>query len=171
MFIQELTQAECLAMLAGVRLVRLGCARDNQPYVIPIYLVYGDPHLYGFATPGRKVEWMRANPLVCVELDEVDQRAEWTSILLFGRYEELPDTPEWQAERSRAYRLLQSQERWWEPAAAYGRSGRPMMPVYFRIRIDEATGRRARPNPEDLGSLRPSHAGSGPAWWRRLFRV
>ena len=26
--------------------------------------------LYGFTTPGQKVEWMRANPLVCVEVKQ-----------------------------------------------------------------------------------------------------
>jgi nitroimidazol reductase NimA-like FMN-containing flavoprotein (pyridoxamine 5'-phosphate oxidase superfamily) len=88
--IQELTKRECLSALAGARLGRLACTHENQPYVVPIYFVYEEPYLYGFTTMGQKVEWMRSNPLVCVELDEVENSEQWISILVFGRYEELP---------------------------------------------------------------------------------
>ena len=50
---------------------------------------------------------MRANPLVCVEVDEVVSPQEWVSVIVFGRYEELPDTPEWQSARAFAYKRLQ----------------------------------------------------------------
>jgi nitroimidazol reductase NimA-like FMN-containing flavoprotein (pyridoxamine 5'-phosphate oxidase superfamily) len=36
---------------------------------------------------------MRANPLVCVEVDEVAANDQWVSVIAFGRYEELPGTP------------------------------------------------------------------------------
>ena len=62
MVIQEMTNSECLSALAGARLGRLACTHENQPYVVPIYFVYEDPYLYGFTTPGLKVEWMRAIP-------------------------------------------------------------------------------------------------------------
>src|ERR1022692_3975080 len=71
MFIEEMTEAECLTTLARTRLGRLACAHKNKPYVVPIYFVYEKFYLYGFTTPGQKVEWMRSNPLVCVELDEI----------------------------------------------------------------------------------------------------
>jgi len=97
MVIREMSREECLRGLAGARLVRLACAHENQPYVVPVYLVYHEPFdgeacLYGVATPGQKVEWMRANPLVCVEVDEVAAYDQWVSIIAFGRYEELPET-------------------------------------------------------------------------------
>jgi len=38
MFIQEMTEAECLNTLTRTRMGRLGCARENQSYVVPIYL-------------------------------------------------------------------------------------------------------------------------------------
>ena len=85
---------------------RLGCARDNQPYVVPIYFAYEPDHLYGFSTFGRKIEWMRANPRVCVEVEEVASHFSWVSVILNGRYQELPDTPECSSERQHAYPLL-----------------------------------------------------------------
>ena len=85
-------------MLATAKLVRLACARDDQPYVVPVYVAYQEsaevePCLYGFTTVGQKVEWMRTNPRVCVEVDEVEAGDRWRSVILTGRYEELPEIP------------------------------------------------------------------------------
>ena len=94
MVIREMSRQECLRVLAGGRLARLGCAHENQPYVVPVYLAYDDASgcLFGFTTPGQKIEWMRANPLVCVEVDEIAGHDQWVSVIAFGRYEELPET-------------------------------------------------------------------------------
>src|SRR5450755_1186554 len=95
MVIREMSREECLRVLAGARLARLACARENQPYIVPVYLAYQEASgcLYGFTTPGQKVEWMRANPLVCVEVDEVAANDQWVSVIAMGRYEEIPETP------------------------------------------------------------------------------
>ena len=98
MVIREMSREECLRTLAGTRGARLGCALGNQPYVVPVSLVYhkpesGEPCFYGVTTPGQKIEWMRANPRVCVEVDDVAAHDRWVSAIVFGRYEELPDTP------------------------------------------------------------------------------
>ena len=73
MVIREMSKKECLRKLTGARLARLACSRENQPYVVPVYLACDEASgcLYGFTTPGQKIEWMRANPRVCVEVDEV----------------------------------------------------------------------------------------------------
>jgi uncharacterized protein len=108
MVIRELSREECLRVLARARLARLACTHENQPYVIPVYLAYDEAFecLYGFTTPGQKVEWMRANPLVCVEVDEIGDFDQWVSVIVIGRYEELPATA-----GSDAARLLRSSER------------------------------------------------------------
>ena len=104
MVIREMSREECLRVLAGARLARLACAHENQPYVVPVYLAYHEASgcLYGFTTPGQKVEWMRANPLVCVEVDEIAAYDQWVSVIAIGRYEELPETPESDDARLRA---------------------------------------------------------------------
>jgi nitroimidazol reductase NimA-like FMN-containing flavoprotein (pyridoxamine 5'-phosphate oxidase superfamily) len=97
MVIREMSREECELVLARTRLARLGCAQGNQPYVVPVSLVYHQPEnggacFYGVTIPGQKVEWMRTNPLVCVEVDEVAADDRWLSVIVFGRYEELPET-------------------------------------------------------------------------------
>src|SRR4030095_7348470 len=64
--IQDLTSPASLELLASTRLGRLACTQGAQPYVVPVHFAYHDRALYGFATVGQKIEWMRANPLVCV---------------------------------------------------------------------------------------------------------
>jgi hypothetical protein len=67
MQIEELTEEECFSALLRCRTARLACARENQPYIVPVYIVYdrsnpGNHVVYGWTTLGQKVEWLRANP-------------------------------------------------------------------------------------------------------------
>jgi nitroimidazol reductase NimA-like FMN-containing flavoprotein (pyridoxamine 5'-phosphate oxidase superfamily) len=149
MIIREMNREECLRVLARGRLARLACARENQPYVVPVYLAYHEASgcLYGFTTPGQEVEWMRANPLVCVEVDEIAAHDQWVSVIANGRYEELTETPgsdglrlraperprqvgealpPWSAdsgpcqgddERERAWQVLKALPEWWQPGS------------------------------------------------------
>jgi hypothetical protein len=73
MRIMEMSGTECRELLARQGGGRLGCARDNQPYVVPIYFVAEGDNLYCFATLGQKIEWMRLNPLVCLKAVEADR--------------------------------------------------------------------------------------------------
>ena len=156
MFIKELTTEECSAVLTEKRVGRLACARENQPYIVPFHFAFdGSEYIYAFSTLGQKIEWMRANPLVCVEMDDIKNQFEWTSLVVFGRYQELPDTPEFEAERTRAYELLSRHAMWWQPAYVAGshRAGADDKPIYFRIFINTITGHRAV---SDEPSLKPN---------------
>ena len=148
MLIQELTRQACLELLARARLGRLACAQGAQPYVVPFSFVYHHDCLYSFCTIGQKIEWMRANPLVSVEIDEIVNTRQWVSVVVFGRYEELPDTPEWSVEREVASKLLQENAMWWEPGYAktilQGRE-RSLVPLFYRIHVSQITGRSAAP--------------------------
>jgi uncharacterized protein len=144
--IQELTRQSSLDLLARTRLGRLACAQGAQPYVVPFYFAYNNNYLYSFSTVGQKIEWMRANPLVCVEADEVVSPLNWLSVVVFGRYEELPDTLEWQDSRAFAYNLLQEHTMWWEPAydkTIYHGTQRPLVPIFYRIHVARITGHGA----------------------------
>ena len=143
MVIQEMTARECRAMLAGTNVARLACARNNQPYIVPIHVDLDGECLYGFATLGQKIEWMRQNPLVCLEVDELTTHGQWASVVVFGHYEELPHTPEYEGSRRVAERLFQKHPVWWEPASVPLAGREQRMPIVFRIRIGRVTGRRA----------------------------
>lgn len=148
MLIHELTDEECRTILGRSRLARLACSRYDQAYIVPIFIQFDDDHLYSFATVGQKIDWMRSNPKVCIEVDDIQDVRHWTSVVAFGLYEELTDAPEHRAGRERARELLESRGEFWFPAAAKLTSGEHAVPVVFRIKIDRISGRRAeRPLP------------------------
>jgi nitroimidazol reductase NimA-like FMN-containing flavoprotein (pyridoxamine 5'-phosphate oxidase superfamily) len=73
---------------------------------------------------------------------------QWVSVIVFGRYEELPDTPEYQGARAVAHKLLQKTAMWWEPAyveSIHDGTPRALVPVFYRIHIVRITGHRATP--------------------------
>jgi nitroimidazol reductase NimA-like FMN-containing flavoprotein (pyridoxamine 5'-phosphate oxidase superfamily) len=145
MLIHELDTAECAELLQRTTLGRLGCSRDDQPYVVPIYFSYDtDLHcLYGFSAIGQKVNWMRQNPKVCVEVDEIEDKNHWKSVVVIGRYEEIHQDVQETEARRRAERLFQERNKWWLPGAAAVSSKPREHAVMFRITIDRVTGRHA----------------------------
>jgi|HubBroStandDraft_6_1064221.scaffolds.fasta_scaffold160017_2 nitroimidazol reductase NimA-like FMN-containing flavoprotein (pyridoxamine 5'-phosphate oxidase superfamily) len=166
MLIQELSIQASLDLLARTRLGRLACAQGPQPYVVPCYFVYDANYLYSFSTVGQKIEWMRANPLVCVEVDDVVSPEQWMSVIVLGRYEELPDTPECQGARAFAHALLKRNAVWWEPAyvkTTLRGAPRPMVPVFYRIEGLQITGHRATLDPVTTPTTGPAMSDSGKA--------
>jgi len=172
MLIQAMTEPECWAMLGRNRIARLACALDNQPYIVPLRLDLNGDSLYGYATLGQKIEWMRTNPLVCVECEESVSDRQWSSVIVRGRYEELPNTPEYAIARGVAERLFHKHPMWWEPATVpLGNSAR-RAPIAFRIHVDGLTGRRTVQEDSRHDRQESARRDSQPVWlirmWHRL---
>lgn len=142
MQIEEMTLAECRAMLARTHVARLACALHDQPYIVPIDIAFDGVSLYGYSMLGQKIEWMRQKPLVCLEMDEIVAHTQWESVVVFGNYEELTPTPDYENSRLEAERLFQKRPMWWEPASVplSGREQRPR--ILFRVQLHGLTGRR-----------------------------
>jgi nitroimidazol reductase NimA-like FMN-containing flavoprotein (pyridoxamine 5'-phosphate oxidase superfamily) len=147
MLIREMTEDECGAALGQVSFGRLACARGDQPYIVPIYFSYDGKDLYGVTTLGQKVEWMRSNPLVCLEIDQQANHYLWMSVVVFGRYEEILDTQKYEHARAHALEVLQKRTMWWEPACVPIEKREQRSPIFYRIHIERMTGRRATPDP------------------------
>jgi nitroimidazol reductase NimA-like FMN-containing flavoprotein (pyridoxamine 5'-phosphate oxidase superfamily) len=150
MLVREMSKQECYEFLKRQGFGRLACARDNQPYIVPIYFAYEPGRLYCFSTMGQKIEWMRSNPLVCVEIDEIQSRIEWSSLVLRGRYEEFPDLPEYATRREEAQTLLEKRSLWWQAGFAAAQTRRRFerdIPVFYCVRIEEISGRLVSADP------------------------
>jgi nitroimidazol reductase NimA-like FMN-containing flavoprotein (pyridoxamine 5'-phosphate oxidase superfamily) len=148
MLIQDMTREMSIDLLKRTHIGRLGCTQGSQPYVVPLSFTYHREFIYSFATIGKKIEWMRANPLVCVEVDEIVSRQKWQTVVIFGRYQELPDTPECCGIRMVAHDLLAKTAMWWEPGYAmtlHRGEERPLQPIYFRISISKISGHQGVP--------------------------
>ena len=153
MLIDEMKVKQCHEFLVRMDFGRLGCVHDNHPYVVPIYFAYEPDRLYGFSTLGRKIEWMRSNPRVCVEVDEVTGTT-WNCVIASGRYEELPNTSQYVSERQRAYKLLERRFLWWQAAYAAEQvrhEKQPSPTILYCIHVADMSGRRAEPDQFDAG--------------------
>jgi nitroimidazol reductase NimA-like FMN-containing flavoprotein (pyridoxamine 5'-phosphate oxidase superfamily) len=145
MLIHELLPGECREVLFRANVARLACSHADQPYVVPISVAYDRAFdsLFSFSTLGKKVQWMRENPRVCVEVEEIDDRFHWTTVVIFGRYDEIVDSTEHVLRRQRALHLFERREEWWLPGAAkLGPKENPSVVVY-QIHIESISGRRA----------------------------
>jgi nitroimidazol reductase NimA-like FMN-containing flavoprotein (pyridoxamine 5'-phosphate oxidase superfamily) len=146
----ELALTEVERLLQSEPIARIGCHVEGRTYVVPVAYVYADGSLIGHSADGLKLRMLRKNPDVCVEIEHVDDLANWRSVIAWGRYEELSGE---EAERAldllmaRFVTLITSETS--QPSRAttpstHARSvaGRPS--VVYRIRLTEKTGRFER---------------------------
>jgi len=149
MLITKLRTKECRELLARLGFGRLACSSNNRPYIVPIYFVYDRERLYCFSTIGQKIQWMRENPLVCVEVDEIRAHDDWSSVVVLGKYVEIPNNEDNQKGWEYARALFQKRPRWWQSgytAAQVRRNPKPPEPVFYCILIEQLTGLQGSPD-------------------------
>ena len=151
MRIVTISRQECSELLKRVSTGRLACSLDDQPYIVPVFFSYEADRIYIFSTLGQKIKWMRQNPKVCLQADEIAKRSNWLSVIVTGMYAEL-DRPHHTAEREHALERLAQYSEWWRnPIAqkAEQSSDLSIEPVFFRIDIEAMSGLRAIPEAEE----------------------
>ena len=134
---RDLTPEEIDAFLRAQRVAHLGCHADGRTYVVPVIYAYDGSGVVVVTAEGRKTAMLRADPRVCVEVDEYDAdgRGSWRSVIAQGRYEELTG-----AAAEPALALLR--ERFARAAGrAPERRRRGPGVVVFRIAFAEVSGR------------------------------
>lgn len=147
MVIKELDEARCIDVLSAARMGRLACVMDQQPYVVPITFAFAQHSVYSFSLPGQKIDWMRQNPRVCLQVDEFEEQGGWKSVVVLGRYEELPDRIGSKLEREHAWTLLSKRVNWWEPGGLKPvAAAMPSPHLFYKIQVDSMTGREAVPD-------------------------
>ena len=76
-------------LLASQVVGRIGCHARGQTYVVPTTYGYIDGVIVCHTGTGLKVRMMRENPNVCFEVEDLRDLPRWSSVIAFGRYEEL----------------------------------------------------------------------------------
>jgi uncharacterized protein len=144
----ELTHAEIEALLRREVIARIGCHAGGRTYVVPITYVYDGDSIVGHSADGMKIRMMREGPSVCVEVDHMDDMANWQSVIAWGNYEELSGEAAANALERLATRLAplvksQTSVPSHGDAAGHGTEAARGL-VVFRIRLHERTGRFER---------------------------
>lgn len=85
----ELTAEQIERILHAEVIGRIGCHANGRTFVVPVTYAYDGIRLICHSAHGMKIDMMRANPEVCFEVDQVDNLANWRSVVAWGKYEEL----------------------------------------------------------------------------------
>ena len=85
----ELSKKESIDFLKNYSYGRIGCYAFGKVYVVPLSYAYKSDALYFHTFDGQKVEMMRKNPDVCFQVDQLDGMANWKSVIIHGKFEEL----------------------------------------------------------------------------------
>lgn len=135
--ISRLTAEQSYALLRGGRVAHLGVVERGEPYVVPVNYAFDGEYIYLHTLPGRKVDAMRSDPRVCVEVEEVRDDLCWKSVVAFGRAEEIKGA----AARSQALSLLLALFPHLTPVESLmADDANAPAPLAFRIRLERVTG-------------------------------
>lgn len=133
-------------LLASQVVGRLACTDSTQPYLVPVTYAFDGYCIYGQTNEGMKLCLLRNNPNVCFEVDIMTNMANWQSVIIRGRFEELKDDDAENARailRNRVFPLLTSATidgEQHEVETELDDSNR-IKRVMYRITIAEKTGR------------------------------
>jgi nitroimidazol reductase NimA-like FMN-containing flavoprotein (pyridoxamine 5'-phosphate oxidase superfamily) len=147
---KEITDRHEINQILGqARVCHVAFARDNEPYLVPLFYGYDGRHLYFHtAREGRKLEFLAANDRVCFEVERQveivarDQACNWSatfeSVIGCGRATELTGVEE----KRYGLDLIMGHysDREWAYAPSVFESTR-----VWSIEIESLTGKRSRP--------------------------
>ncbi len=142
----KMTNPQIDTILHSQYVGRIGCCVDQQPYVVPVTFAYDGTYLYATSKEGQKIDMMRKNPHVCLEVDIIDNMANWRSVVVIGLYQELVD----EHDRKKSLTLLTEKVmplitsqtvKPKQPTLSSQIIEKEKRPILFRIKIKEKTGR------------------------------
>ena len=136
--IRELPAEQIEALLRTAIVGRIACcghgaAGDGRPYLVPLAYGYDGDAVYAHSGPGRKLDFMRAEPRVTFEVDLAVAPDRWRSVIAEGTFEEIDDP----RQRDTALKVI------------YGTEGIPDLgsqTIVFRIRLTSRSGRYETPD-------------------------
>jgi nitroimidazol reductase NimA-like FMN-containing flavoprotein (pyridoxamine 5'-phosphate oxidase superfamily) len=135
MSIGKLGDGDSLAILREGTLGRLGCIAAGWPYVVPVNYYYDGKDIYIHTLPGKKLDALRANPRVCLQVDEIEDPYNWRSVIAYGTFEEVSNEETRENVLTRLYSRLPHMTPV-ESRLVEGSKGT----VVFRIKVEEVTG-------------------------------
>ena len=136
-----LNEDECRKLLAHNIFAHIGCNDGFNTYVFPSNYVFDGSYIYCHSLIGSKIQVMRENKRVCLQTESIKNHSHWKSVMVHGYFEELLE------ERDRYYAIKLFDKHMLgikvsEVLLGQGISSlKDSTPVFYRISLDELTGR------------------------------
>ncbi|TYB79491.1 pyridoxamine 5'-phosphate oxidase family protein [Bizionia myxarmorum] len=142
----DLNSRQIEHVLSSLIVGRIGCHADGRTYIVPVTYAYDGTYIYGHTKEGLKIDMMRKNPMVCFEVDDMENMSNWRSVIAWGKFEELITTeqriegmriltdtimPFMTGETTISYSMMDFQQKTIEA----------LQGVVYKIKLTEKTGR------------------------------
>lgn len=139
----ELTSEQIERLLRSECICRIGCHAEGTTYVVPVTYAYNGHSFFCHSAEGMKTRLMRRNPEVCVEVDRMEDIANWRSVIARARFVELQGA---EARAAMAYLVQCLAPRMISASAdpmhgAHAQEPTGLVPVAFRLDLYDRTGR------------------------------
>ena len=91
--IKNLDEKAARKLLKEQKFGHLGCVLESgEPYVVPVNYLYKDDEIYIHCLPGQKLDALRANGKVCLQVEKIEKSCRWKSAIAFGEFQEVKRT-------------------------------------------------------------------------------
>ncbi len=87
----DLTSSECIRLLKKNYTGHLGFISQGDPHVLPITFYYNqaDNTIISYSEEGHKINAMRVNGSVALQVEDIISNSNWQSVLVLGTFEEI----------------------------------------------------------------------------------
>ncbi len=135
---RELSSEEAMALLVDSHFGRLAFSFRDRVDIEPISIVVQGGWVYGRTSSGAKLATLSHHRWVALEVDDVQGRFDWRSVVLHGALYLLDPVMD-EDVHAQALEIIRSVD----PLALTAEDATPNRVLLFRIHIDSLTGRAA----------------------------
>ncbi len=88
--IKNLDEKAARKLLKEQRIGHLGCVLESgEPYVVPVNYLFKEDGIYIHSLPGQKLDALRANGKICLQVEKIEKSCQWQSAIAFGEFQEV----------------------------------------------------------------------------------
>jgi hypothetical protein len=146
---EKIVKAEYLKILNNNYIARLAYIANSTPYVVPITYYFNEKEniIISYSNEGHKINAMRLNPSVSIEIDEIESLDQWKTLLLIGEFEELngSEAKMYLHSFAKNVKKILTEKEAKNPEVINSFSSKlssGTIPIIYRIKIQEVFGRK-----------------------------
>ncbi|WP_338357941.1 pyridoxamine 5'-phosphate oxidase family protein [Yeosuana marina] len=146
---EKIVKEEYLKILRSNYIARLAYVANNTPYIVPITYYYNEKEniIISYSNEGHKINAMRLNNSVSIQIDEIDSLDQWKTLLLIGEFEELngSEAKMYLHSFAKNVKMILAEKESKKPEVINSFSNKVnsgSIPIVYRIKIQDFFGRK-----------------------------
>lgn len=139
--ISDLGIFESTKLLEANHFAHLACHIGDELYLVPVSYVFENGFFYSHSKMGKKIDLMRRNPSVCIQVEKVENFFRWKSVIAWGKFEELGESDAAIAMRMLIKALSGAGDLQHKSSLEVDFAAQLERSIIFRIKLGDCTGR------------------------------